>query len=121
MAPPRTLYRIEWREARAFDRPCDRAEKQRNFTSASYAAAQVASIHAWPHHHELTGCYETVRPSGVGDDALEWSPIDPTDLPLREDDAEKYRSLVAAWKTNPIFTAMLKRHGFPLPDEEAPE
>ena len=83
---PRELWCVVWNMARGIDRPLDRTEKRRNFSSEVDAAAQVLTLMRWiPTHCELVGVWHTCgydlrRDSRDRVRGLQWHPVDPATL-----------------------------------------
>lgn len=93
MTPPRRLHRVEWSAARHPDRPWDRKEMSRNFTTAEAAGAQVCAIRLWePVYMTLIGVWVTAG----GSDSLNWEQIEPESLPIPRMAEERYASIASS-------------------------
>lgn len=91
MTLPRQFFHVEWRAARRYDRPNDRIDRRRNYTTAESAGDQVAALRRWMDSHvELVGVWVT---SGHDGEALVWAEVDPDSLPVHEDAEARYAML----------------------------
>lgn len=101
MTPPRNLWRVEWEVARHPERPNDRRQMSRNFTSATAAGAQVCSVRLWePRYATLHGVWRTT----AGRDSLNWEQIDPESLPIDGVAEARY----AAIASSPQYAQMME-------------
>ncbi len=103
MTRPKALVRVEWKIARHPDRPNDRIEQSRNYTSREHAGSQVASIRLWePKFAELLGVWECSGGSGE----LEWTPVDPDALPVGPEAGARFADFRRYWPDNPEWSRM---------------
>lgn len=94
MSPPPRLVRVEWDACGHPDRPNDRHHRARFFTSRHAAGEQVAALALWaPRYVELTGVWVT---------DCAWVPVDPGDLPVSDEAAER----LDAMRASPTYQEM---------------
>lgn len=112
MSLPRQLVRVTWEVAIHPDRPWDRHEQSRNFTSRENAGAQVLQIRLWePAYAQLLGVWECAGTNGLGH--LLWRPLNPDVLPIPDGAVARAQALR---QHSPMYEAMMIRGGTDEPD-----